>query len=301
MANKKISQLDPAAALTGAEGFPVVQDGDTVEATVQAVLDIAADNAADAFDVVLQNAEFQCVFDWGSNGSNATPTIGGSGTPMSTSTQGTVAAGVNSYTGALLLAVNRIECSASGSNDIGASVHQTNTFAGMYRRTSGNSRGGGFDIKIWFGLPDVKTDQRAVIGVYGNNSTPPSAAVDPSSNTGHPLIAFAKDSADTNLQVMTNTGSGTANKIDTGLPFAGLADKLLRARFEALAGGTSVAYELFDEETGTVLTSGTVSTSLPAADLPMWWVALASTATSTTLVGLTWVRTLLHTKFGINF
>jgi hypothetical protein len=41
MANKKISQLTAAAALTGTELLPIVQDGETVQTTAQDVADLA--------------------------------------------------------------------------------------------------------------------------------------------------------------------------------------------------------------------------------------------------------------------
>jgi hypothetical protein len=41
MANKKISQLTSAAALTGTELLPVVQDGETVQTTAQNIANLA--------------------------------------------------------------------------------------------------------------------------------------------------------------------------------------------------------------------------------------------------------------------
>jgi len=46
MADKKISQLDAAASLTGTEEVPVVQSGSTVKTTVQDIADLAASGAA---------------------------------------------------------------------------------------------------------------------------------------------------------------------------------------------------------------------------------------------------------------
>src|SRR5262249_36047910 len=42
MANEKISQLDPASALSGGEEVPVVQSGLTVQTTTRAIANLAA-------------------------------------------------------------------------------------------------------------------------------------------------------------------------------------------------------------------------------------------------------------------
>lgn len=73
---------------------------------------------------------------------------------------------------------------------------------------------GGFEIVARWGASQLPTGPRLMIGLmsttWSGQTTEPSAHV-------ATLAAFAKDSTDTNIQLLTNDGTTTGAKVDTGI------------------------------------------------------------------------------------
>ena len=91
------------------------------------------------------------------------------------------------------------------------------------------------------------------------------------------VIGFGSDSADTNIQVFHNDGSGTCTKIDLGSSFpanrsAGSALTTMYS-FELYSDYSgNVLYKAVNDETG-VSVEGTISTNLPATTQGLNFVA----------------------------
>jgi hypothetical protein len=101
----------------------------------------------------------------------------------------------------------------------------------------GNAAGiGGFFFHARFGFNALTAGNRHLIGLAATATT----TGDPSAATNAAFIG--KDAADTNFQVMTNDGSGTATKVDTGVTPA--ADKLYDVFIFTPSGASSIKFAL---------------------------------------------------------
>lgn len=76
---------------------------------------------------------------------------------------------------------------------------------------------GGFEFIARFGAAQLPTSPRLFLGL--TSVTWASTSVEPSALTSAHIAAFAKDSTDTNIQLLTKDGT-TAHKVDTGIPWA---------------------------------------------------------------------------------
>jgi hypothetical protein len=111
------------------------------------------------------------------------------------------------------------------------------------------SRDCGIFYVCHFGVSAYISTTKFFIGFHSSNSTPASTTV-PSAMTN--VMGFAIDNGDTNIQWMTNDGSGTATKTDLGSNFpanTSLTD-WYEARIYAPAGGSVVYYYLLNIRTG---------------------------------------------------
>jgi hypothetical protein len=121
---------------------------------------------------------------------------------------------------------------------------------------------GGWHFVCRFGASDAATvaNARSFIGfasiatLIGN--------VDPNTLTN--MIGVGHNSANANLQMMTNDGTGTATQIDLGASFPAntLSTDVYEFRMFASPGGTSVGWYIENLGTG-VAREGTITTDLP--------------------------------------
>jgi len=115
----------------------------------------------------------------------------------------------------------------------------------------------GFHFTSRFGASQLPTAPRLTVGFCTSTTT---SAVEPSALTD--MAMFAKDSTDTNIQMMVNDSSGTATKTDTSIALA------INTWYEAAiwcdpAGST--IYGLLVDYTNQALWYGSAGTNLPTA------------------------------------
>jgi len=134
---------------------------------------------------------------------------------------------------------------------------------------------GGFHLQCTFTIPDTvaTTNKRMFIGLYGTLATPTN--VDPAGllNT----IGVGKISGNNNLQLISNSGSGTATLVDfgTGFPATGVnTGAVYLLTLFSPAGGTFVGWRIDRLDTSTTL-SGTITSS---AAMPVSTSMMAFTA-----------------------
>jgi hypothetical protein len=146
--------------------------------------------------------------------------------------------------------------SAAGANS--ASEHRI----AALRAYRGDATGrGGFFFSARFGVSTAVANQRVFVGLTDSTSAI-STSQSPSSLTN--MIGVGWDSADTNLQVMYNDGSGTATKIDLGSDYpANSTTAVFEVQFFAAPNDTEVGYRVKRLDTG-VETSGSLTTDLPS-------------------------------------
>lgn len=144
----------------------------------------------------------------------------------------------------------------------------------------GNAAGlGGFDFLIEGGpATGVATaTSRFFMGLRTSVSAP--TDVDPSTQLD--CFGIGYDSADANLQLMTNDATGSASKVNTGWARP-TADRTAWWRLEGHAepGGSEIAYTITDVATGAVL-SGSIAADLPRTNIllaPIVWSSVGGTS-----------------------
>lgn len=128
----------------------------------------------------------------------------------------------------------------------------------------GDSAGlGGFFAVFRFGC-SVSVPRRMFVGLLGATGAT-STSQSPSALTN--MIGIGNDSADSNLQIMSNDASGTATKVDLGasFPVPSLSgNEMYELTLFAKANDTSVGWRVVRLDTGDVA-SGTISSDLPAS------------------------------------
>lgn len=104
----------------------------------------------------------------------------------------------------------------TASANLNAGIYSS-SLASAYGLICGNTKfsGGGGRGTFTFCLPTYLATERIFIG-YSTVVTA-SAGVDPSGFTSNPLIAVAKDAADTTFQFMYGSGGGSVTKVDIGI------------------------------------------------------------------------------------
>lgn len=123
---------------------------------------------------------------------------------------------------------------------------------------------GGFFIVVRWGPSTgvATTTNRAFVGLTSATTAP--TDVQPSSLTN--MIGMGWDAADTNIQMMTNDGTGTATKTDLGASFpVPTADrtKSYELALFCAPGGTTVYWQVTDLGTNATST-GSITTDYPA-------------------------------------
>ena len=125
----------------------------------------------------------------------------------------------------------------------------------------GNAAGlGGWFYNTRVATNSTTANQRMFVGLYSGTGAI-STSQSPSSLTQ--MIGIGWDSTDTNLQIMTNDGSGTATKIDLGASFpANDTTAVYEFTMFAKPNDSEVTYRVTRLDTGD-LVAGTISADLP--------------------------------------
>lgn len=157
----------------------------------------------------------------------------------------------------------------------------------------GNAAGlGGFTMVARWGTSDAATvsGARTFVGMSAGSLN----TLDPSTYTQ--LIGVGADSADSNLQIITNDGTGTATKIDLGANFP--ANTLSTDAYELMLfcppNGSSISYQVTRLGTAYVAT-GTITTDLPDATSLMTPVIQRCNGPTALAVGLDFMHLYMET------
>lgn len=197
--------------------------------------------------------------------------------------QGTVASVTTSFNTSYNVPRGRLTASDA--------VVNSGVATGRFISTYGGYMPGAVDAVrvIWEGIwmpNDTSSGRRWACGLYANGGANPSASADP--DTWVNIAVFAKRAADTNVQLLANTSSGTATATDLGASFpAAGSTTAYFARLTARGGGTpTIDYYIKNLVTGDTAT-GSITADLPVADTVLasiMWVANGpTTATAATM------------------
>jgi hypothetical protein len=152
--------------------------------------------------------------------------------------------------------------------------------AAQYGISSTNAGRGGWKFRARFGASQLPTGPRLFVGMTGATFV---------GNTGEPsaftqnYAVHAKDSTDTNIQLLTNSNAGAGTKIDTGIPLA--ANGWYESAIWTDPGSTTIKALLIRWDTGDIHYT-TTTTDVPAANstlMPQCLSGLSST-TGTAIV-----------------
>lgn len=141
--------------------------------------------------------------------------------------------------------------------------YTTTTVCGMTSSTAGC---GGWLFNCRTGSPNVlPTGYRLFIGM--TSITRVGLTTEPSASVAH-TAAFAKDSTDTNIQLLVNSNAGAGTKTDTGIAFGGSASAI-EAWIWSDPGSLLVKALLVDVTLGTIFYAET-STDVPTTGAMMF-------------------------------
>lgn len=166
--------------------------------------------------------------------------------------------------------------SASTANAQGGFYHSV--AQAVFSTTAGR---GGYDFVGRFGASQIPTGPRLFVGM--TSATYFGSTAEPSAFVGH-LTTFAKDSTDTNIQLLVNDNSGGGAKTDTGIAL--VANGWYEASVWAEPGGGRVYGLLTRLDTGAIW-YGSTNTGIPNAAtsmIPQMLFGLNGTNTGTTFV-----------------
>ena len=145
---------------------------------------------------------------------------------------------------------------------------------------------GGFDCEFIFGgATGQSTPTKRLFGGITNSTGTPTD-VNPSTLLN--MIGFGYDSADSNLQFMSNDGTSTATKVDCGANFVKPTTdraKMYFCRLYAFPNSSRVGWWVQDIETGNKA-SGVATTDLPAANTLLSWRCIASVGGTSSVIGV---------------
>lgn len=121
-------------------------------------------------------------------------------------------------------------------------------------------RESGFFLFARFAFTTILSDMLTLIGLSSEINGLPG---DPSTASANSL-GIGKDSADTNLQIISRTASGTATKVSTG--YAPAAGDVLDLYMFCPPGGSDVYFRLVNQTSGAVIVDDVqVTATLPAS------------------------------------
>lgn len=150
----------------------------------------------------------------------------------------------------------------------------------IYRSTGTGIGGFRVSMECGVGTGGSVASHRFLMGIGATSGA--TADIDPSTRLN--FIALAYDSADTNVQIMHNDGSGTATKVDLGASFPKPSADSVNAyqlTLENVAGSGDVKYSVKEISTGNTA-SGTLTTNLPSVEMDIM-TAMSAGGTSTAI------------------
>lgn len=208
--------------------------------------------------------------------SNAVPTLVGMGVAYMGTNLNNAPASTNVYT-----SQRRYTARAAASGTAIAGFYNSNSHW-VWRGNAAML--GGFDVKFRWGAGEgvTNTSCRCFVGL--DAATGVSTDVNPSTLTS--IVGMGWDSADTNIQVMHNDGSGTATKVDLGANFpvpTSDSTEVYELRLRADPNGSTIVYTAIRLSTGDEAT-GTLSTDLPPSATflgPRGWISAGGVSTQT--------------------
>lgn len=124
--------------------------------------------------------------------------------------------------------------------------------------TSSSAGHGGWEFLSRWGPSGLPTGPRLFAGM--TSSTFVASTAEPSALTAH-VAAFAKDSTDTNIQLLVNSNAGSGTKTDTGIPL--VANGWYETSIWTEPGSTTVYGLLIRLDTGDIW-FGSTTTDVPA-------------------------------------
>lgn len=156
-----------------------------------------------------------------------------------------------------------------------------------YVGVSSTAGEGGFDMTFRFGVSQLPAGPRLFIGL--TSATYAGSTAEPSALTAH-IVALAKDSTDTNLQLLTNSNAGGGTKIDTGIPL--VVNSFYLCHLSVPKGSTTVSITLDRLDTGATFTTST-TTDVPATDSFLQYNILGGLSATTGTAFIMHVQNLL--------
>lgn len=179
----------------------------------------------------------------------------------------------------------------------------TTAVAGFYQTVNqytlgGTSPQGGFHLVTRFGPSTGVTTatRRLFVGMQANINAP--TDVNPSTLLN--MIGVGYDAADTNMQIMSNDGTGAATKIDLGASFPRpSADRTKMYELDLFApsnGGSTVTYMVTDLGTGAVA-SGTLGADVPAVTTLLGFRGYSSVGGTSSVTGIALNTMYIETDF----
>lgn len=272
MANKKISELPAAGALTGAELVPLVQSAVTSRTTMQAILNLVSANLTPS-PTSISSTISRIVPSFGRTVagftvSNSVAVYGGfqDGASLGTSYSFAAPAGATELLRSGRRTANTFSTGGGGGGATSSPYYQTTAYDN-YRRLSGhNYTADGMYVSCRFGYEHAAVNwPRFFMGLTQNQVSLAIGANTGAFNILQNLIGVGKDDLDTNIQVITNDGAGSITKTDTGINYQSAINHLLQMSLFSAWDQDLVRVELLDVETG-VLFGVNLTTNLPAAD-----------------------------------
>jgi hypothetical protein len=266
----KISELSAAAALTGTEIAPIVQDGATVRATLRNIAALAtqfdSDDMPNTWRYLNQMLNRGV---WAGNNVRLFGDWDDAGTYTNSADSGTGSAAT-----LLLQASRRRQAfyTATGNDGGNSAYSHQNSAASQFRRPSGvNTPDAGlfFYSRVgWEYNTSATNSCRFIIGFSASAALAiggSDGAFDALTN----VIGIGKYDTDTNVQFITNDGSGSITKVDTGVAFSALQGHLLELYMYSDYQSDSVKILLRDLDSGLDY-EHEFTTQLPAGDTRLY-------------------------------
>lgn len=147
------------------------------------------------------------------------------------------------------------------------------------------------------GGPDTGTTTATARFFMGLKPAANPSDVEPSSLAN--IVGMGWDSADTNVQIMTNDASGVATKVNLGASFPVPtvdSSAFYRLDLSCDPGGASIAYKVTDMISGAIA-EGTLTTDLPVATTALGVHAWHSVGGTSSVVGLAMQDVYIKTSF----
>lgn len=159
-------------------------------------------------------------------------------------------------TSSLATSMRRVRVTSAATANAAAELRSTQPL--VWR---GNSSGlGGFFYAVRFSINSTTANQQLFSGLMAATGATSTSAV-PSNLVN--IVGVGWDSADGNLQMMTNDNTGTATKVDLGANFpTNTTAAVYELIMFAPPNGSTIGYRVTRLDTGDV-TSGTLSSDLP--------------------------------------